>query len=133
MLLRVRPGPDHTGPVASPRVESGRLARGGSEPTLAVSTGIGLRLVAVDPDSCQPHPLHAAVRTWTETNCYVDLGIELLHALGLDPVAAAPFTISTDSEGDQSSFFKFPPEDLRALFGLEVAEMNVWRPTPGPR
>ena len=22
-----------------------------------------------------------------------------------------------------------PPEDLRALFGLEVAEMNVWRPT----
>ena len=34
-----------------------------------------------------PHPLHAAERTWTETNCYVDVWIEVLHALGLDPVA----------------------------------------------
>ncbi len=52
----------------------------------------------------------------------------MLHALGLDPVAAAAFTLSTDFEGDQWTFFKFPPEDLRALFGLEVAEFNVWRP-----
>ena len=75
-----------------------------------------------------PHPLHAPGRTWTETNCYVDVWIEVLHALGLDPVAAAAFTLSSDFEGDQWTFFKFPPEDLRALFGLEVAEMNVWRP-----
>ena len=94
-----------------------------------MSAGTGLRLVAADPASYRPHPLHATERTWTETNCYVDLWIELLHALGLDPVAAAAFTISTDFEGDQWTFFKFPPEDLRALFGLEVAEMNVWRPT----
>jgi hypothetical protein len=75
-----------------------------------------------------PHPLHAVERTWTETNCYVDVWIEVLHALGLDPVAAAAFTLSCDFEGDQWTFFKYPPEDLRALFGLEVAEMNVWRP-----
>ena len=85
-------------------------------------------LVAIDTASYRPHPLHAGERTWTETNCYVDLWIELLHALGLDPLAAAAFTLSTDFEGDQWTFFKFPPEDLRALFGLEVAEFNVWRP-----
>jgi hypothetical protein len=83
----------------------------------------------IDAAGYRPHPLHASERTWTETNCYVDLWIELLHALGLDPLAAAAFTLSTDFEGDQWTFFKFPPEDLRALFGLEVAEFNVWRPT----
>jgi hypothetical protein len=87
-----------------------------------------LQLLALDPTGYQPHPLHANERTWTETNCYVDLWIELLHALGLDPLAAAAFTLSTDFEGDQWTFFKFPPEDLRALFGLEVAEFNAWRP-----
>jgi hypothetical protein len=86
------------------------------------------RLIAVDAADFRPHPLHATERTWTETNCYVDLWIELLHALGLDPLAAAAFTISTDFEGDQWTFFKFPSEDLRALFGLEVAEFNAWRP-----
>jgi len=75
-----------------------------------------------------PHPLHATERTWTETNCYVDVWIEVLYALGLDPVAGAAFTLSCDFEGDQWTFFKYPPEDLRALYGLEVAEMNIWRP-----
>ena len=92
-----------------------------------MSPATGLRVVAVDAASYQPHDLHATERTWTETNCYVDLWVELLHALGLDPLAAGAFTLSTDFEGDQWTFFKFPPEDLRALFGLEVAEMNVWR------
>jgi hypothetical protein len=94
-----------------------------------VSAGARSQLLDVDRASYRPHPLHAGERTWTETNCYVDLWIELLHALGLDPLAAAAFTLSTDFEGDQWTFFKFPPEDLRALFGLEVAELNVWRPT----
>ena len=75
-----------------------------------------------------PHPLHATERIWTETNCYVDVWIEVLHALGLDPVAAAAFTLSCDFEGDQWTFFKYPPEDLRGLYGIEVAELNVWRP-----
>jgi hypothetical protein len=95
---------------------------------MAVTSGSGLKLLPLDAASYQPHPLHATERTWTETNCYVDLWIELLHALGLDPLAAAAFTLSTDFEGDQWTFFKFPPEDLRSIFGLEVAEMNLWRP-----
>ena len=110
-------------------VRAGGLAEGGTGPALAVSAGSRSQLLDVDRASYRPHPLHAGERTWTETNCYVDLWIELLHALGLDPLAAAAFTLSTDFEGDQWTFFKFPPEDLRALFGLEVAEFNVWRPT----
>ncbi len=85
---------------------------------------------ALDPDTYHRHPLHDDARDWPETNCYVDLWIELLHALDLNPVAALAFTLSSDFDGEQWEFFKFPPEDLRALFGIEVHEMNVWRPLP---
>jgi hypothetical protein len=81
----------------------------------------------LDAGSYQRSPLHADDRMWSETNCYADLWIELLHALGLDPVPALAFTLSTDFEGDQFQFFKFPAEDLRAMYGIEVAEMNPWR------
>jgi hypothetical protein len=86
------------------------------------------QLLEIDPSTYQPHSLHSVDRVWTETNCYVDLWIEVLHALGLDPLAGTAFTLSTDFEGDQWTFFKFPLEDLRALYGLNVYEMNVWQP-----
>lgn len=75
-----------------------------------------------------PHPLHAPERTWAETNCYVDLWIELLHALGLPPEAALGFTARQDFEGDQFSFTKFPLEDLEVLFGLRVQELAIYEP-----
>jgi hypothetical protein len=87
-----------------------------------------LRLLDITADGYRRHPLHEQVRTWSETNCYVDVWIELLHSLGLDPLAAAAFALSSDFEGDQWTFFKYPPEDLRAVYGIEVAEMNVWLP-----
>jgi hypothetical protein len=57
----------------------------------------------------------------------VDLWIELLHAAGREPLAALPFTLAVDLEGDQWTFFKFPLADLDALFGIEVFELNIWR------
>jgi hypothetical protein len=54
--------------------------------------------------------------------------IELLHVLGLDPTAALAGSLSTDFDGHQWALFKFPVEDLRVLFGLEVDELYVWRP-----
>ena len=72
------------------------------------------------------HPLHAPDRIWPETNCYVDLWIGLLHAQGFEPAAALGFTAAQDFEGDQFTFFKVPPEDLRALFGLEVQELAIY-------
>ncbi|MBK9082389.1 MAG: DUF1839 family protein [Rhizobiales bacterium] len=77
-------------------------------------------------ESYAPHALHGADREWAETNCYVDLWIELLHALGREPRAALGFTVTQDFEGDQFTFFKFPFEDLRALYGAHVLELAVY-------
>ena len=76
----------------------------------------------------RPHPLHAHDRVWVETNCYVDPWIEVVHSLDLEPRALLAFCLSADFEGDQFSFLKPPLEDLRRLYGIGVAEFNVWRP-----
>ena len=76
----------------------------------------------------QPHFCHSGDRIWPETNCYVDLWIELLHALGHDPVPAFACALSADHDGQQWSFLKVAPEDIRRLYGLEVTEENVWLP-----
>jgi hypothetical protein len=86
------------------------------------------RVLALDPRSYQRHPIHGENRIWAETNCYVDLWVELAHALGHEPVAALPFTFTIDFEGDQWTFFKFPLTELQELFGLDVQELAIWRP-----
>ena len=74
----------------------------------------------------RPHPLHGSGRDWPETNCYVDLWIELLHGRGLEPEAMLGFTLRQDFEGDQFTFFKPPPGDIERLYGLEVLELAVY-------
>jgi hypothetical protein len=82
----------------------------------------------IDPQAHRRHALHAADRIWVEKNCYVDIWIELLHALDLDPLAMLAFTVAVDFEGDQWTFFKPPHQDLRFLYGIDVQELYVWRP-----
>ena len=84
--------------------------------------------LVLDPKSYQPHRIHTQERDWAETNCYVDIWIELLHALGHEPVAAMPFTLAIDFEGDQWTFFKFPLSDLYELYGIDVQELAIWLP-----
>jgi hypothetical protein len=79
------------------------------------------------PATYSRHLLHHHERTWPETNCYVDLWIELLHSRGLDPRAALPFVFGTDFVGDQWTFIKYPLGDLQRAYGIEVFELNVWR------
>lgn len=86
------------------------------------------QILALDPATYRPHAIHGAERIWMETNCYVDLLIELIHAHGFEPIAALPFTLTIDFEGDQWTFFKFPHRDLRELFGLDIQELAIWRP-----
>ena len=74
----------------------------------------------------RPHALHDPARHWAETNCYVDLWIELLNALGCAPEAALGFAAGLDFEGDQFTFFKFPQADLEALYGLRALELAVY-------
>ena len=85
-------------------------------------------LPQLDAASYQRSTLHAEDRVWVEKNCYVDIWIEVLHALRLDPLPILPFTLAIDFEGDQWTFFKPPHGELYELYGLDVQELNVWRP-----
>ena len=76
----------------------------------------------------QRHAVHAPDRDWVERNCYVDVIIEMLHALGLEPLAALGVSVAINFEGDNFTFLKPNHEDLRVLFGVDVQEMNVWLP-----
>jgi Domain of unknown function (DUF1839) len=85
-------------------------------------------LPQIDASNYSRSVLHAESCTWLEKNCYVDIWIEVLHALGLEPRAILPFTVAIDFEGDQWTFFKPPHDELRELYGVDVQELNVWRP-----
>src|SRR5690606_26314651 len=80
----------------------------------------------LDPETYRPHALHDAERMWPETNCYVDLWIEVLHAFGTAPEAMLGFSLVQDFEGDQFTFFKVPLEDLEALYGIRGTELAIF-------
>jgi hypothetical protein len=86
------------------------------------------QVLDLDPTTYTRHAIHSGERVWAETNCYVDVWVELAHALGYEPLAALPFTFTIDFEGDQWTFFKFPLLDLYELFGLDVQELAIYRP-----
>lgn len=84
------------------------------------------RALPLDAATYVANELHVDDRMWPETNCYSDVWIEVLHAIGVSPVPALGFVLSADFDGDQWRFFKFPTGDLRALYGIDVFEMNPW-------
>lgn len=91
---------------------------------------------APTPDAPGPHgaaplmapqrSLHGDASIWQETNCYMDLWIELLYGWHLDPRAALPFTVTQDYEGDHFTFFKYPQADLELLYGTVVQESAIY-------
>jgi Domain of unknown function (DUF1839) len=85
-------------------------------------------LLGLDPASYAPSRLHGANRTFRETNCYLDLWIEILHSAGLEPASALSFAVTVDFEGDQWTFSKPPVDGLRRLYGIDVHEMQLYRP-----
>ncbi len=85
-------------------------------------------LPSLDASNYRRSVLHGDSCIWVEKNCYVDIWIEVLNALGLESRAVLPFTVAIDFEGDQWTFFKPPHDELRALYGIDVQELNVWRP-----
>ena len=94
--------------------------------------GLVMTRIAVLPELDATHyqrsELHADSCIWLEKNCYIDIWIEVLHALKLNPIAMLPFTLAIDFEGDQWTFFKPVHSELRELYGVDVQELNVWRP-----
>jgi len=89
-----------------------------------------MSLLGLDPAAYRAHQLHAPTRTYPETNCYTDILIELLHAAGYEPLAAMGCTLRMDFEGDQWTFCKPSAEDLEALYGVDIHEMQPYRPLP---
>ena len=81
---------------------------------------------ALTPATYRRSDLHDPAREWPETNCFMDLWIEIINALGQNPVAALGFTVAQDFEGDQFTFFKFPPEDLALLYGAKLMELAIY-------
>lgn len=86
------------------------------------------RIFALDPSAYETHALHGYDRDFRESNCYVDVWIEVLHAFGLEPLACLGFTLASEFEGDQWTFFKPPHADLLTLYGVGVEELTLWRP-----
>jgi hypothetical protein len=85
-------------------------------------------VLGLDHAKYQPHSFHREDRLWIEKNCYIDVWIEVLHAQSLDPAAMLPFVVALDFDGDQWTFFKPSHADLYDLYGVDVQELNVWRP-----
>lgn len=84
-------------------------------------------VAALDPATYRRHPIHGPDRIWPETNCYTDLLVGLIHGMGHEPLAAMPFTLAIDFEGDQWTFFKPPAADLYDLYGMDLQELAIWR------
>jgi hypothetical protein len=87
-----------------------------------------MKVLDLDAANYQRHALHAESCAWVEKNCYVDIWIETIHAVGCEPMAIIPHVVALDFEGDQWTFFKPPHDELRDLYGLDVQELNCWRP-----
>jgi len=87
-----------------------------------------MRVLSLDAATYTRHSLHAEERVWVEKNCYVDIWIETIHAAGCEPMAMLPFVVALDFEGDQWTFFKPKHDELWDLYGIDVQELNCWRP-----
>ncbi|EAY65056.1 hypothetical protein BCPG_03404 [Burkholderia cenocepacia PC184] len=135
-LRRLRSRAAHARAVPSSRLRHRRMAA--SSPRRAV--GHAMRFVSRDGEDAsfesvrhrarhyRPHPLHSQEMVWKQTNCYVDMWLEVLRWWGLNPYAALPFTIALDFEGDQFTFFKFPHDELERLYGIVVQEHSIYEP-----
>jgi hypothetical protein len=99
---------------------------------VAVSQAGGglVSLFGHDPATYRPHRIHAGDRNYIETNCFTDIISELLHARGDEPVASFGSFVRMDFENDQWTFFKPLAADLELLYGVDIHEVQPYRPIP---
>lgn len=83
---------------------------------------------AIDLGAHQQHRLHQDDSAWSNSNCYVDVWLELLPLYGLNPAPALACAFGAEFIGDQWEFLKISATDLRELYGLKVGEYDTWRP-----
>jgi hypothetical protein len=74
-----------------------------------------------------PHSWHQSERVWSTTNSHLDVWIELLNTLDLDPKPLLLPTLCASFEGDQWTHARITPADLWSCYGIVVEELFVWR------
>lgn len=94
---------------------------------MTAATG-AISLFGLDPATYRPHELHSPEVLFPESNCFADVLVELVHARGGEPRAMLGSTLRLDFEGDQWMFFKPTSGDLELLYGIDIHEMQPWRP-----
>lgn len=63
---------------------------------------------------------------WSHVNRHIDLWVELLHGWNFEPIAALPFTVTLDFEGDQFTSSNIPSADLERLYGIVQDELSTY-------
>ncbi|MEQ9004505.1 MAG: DUF1839 family protein [Pseudomonadales bacterium] len=86
-----------------------------------------MKVLDLSPGCYRSGVIHARGRDWIESNCYIDVLLEIVHALDLEPRACLAFTVATDYEGDQWTFYKPPHGDLYDFYGIRIDELSIWR------
>lgn len=102
------------------------MARERTQGAVGLIASMAAVFQGLDPAAYRPHALHDSERMWPETNCYIDLWIEVLSTQKLQPEAMLGFTMGQDFEGDQFTFFKVPLEDLEVLYGIRCTELAIY-------
>ncbi|MBV8273593.1 MAG: DUF1839 family protein [Cupriavidus sp.] len=72
------------------------------------------------------YALHGGNPVWSHANRHIDLWVELLHGWELEPIAALPFTVTQDFEGDQFTSSNIPCADLELLYGIVKDELSTY-------
>lgn len=115
--------------MTAPRAGSdGGASPGGAAEAVALPSAVARPIPWLQVAGYQPHALHAPGVLWGERNCYVDVLVELLHALRLEPRAMLGVCAAVDFEGDHVTFVKPSLEELRHFYGLDVQELTLYRP-----
>ena len=93
-------------------------------PTRLDLSGAGVRRARALPVG----EVGAGAAPWAANDGVMAAWIELLASLGLDPHALWPAAVALDFEGDQWTAVEPSRDELRALYGIDVQELHVWRP-----
>lgn len=72
------------------------------------------------------HPLHRQDSLWSNTNCYMDVWIELLHGMGRRPEPLFAAAVAAETQVEQFEFLKVDHRDLEQVHGIRVGEYDVW-------
>lgn len=94
------------------------------EDSVPPPTRIGVH--GLSPEGFVQHTVHREDSVWSNTNCYLDVWIELLHGLGRRPEPLFAVAVAADTQVEQFEFLKVDHRDLEEVHGIRVGEYDIW-------